>query len=37
MSSLKLDNLLVIGNTSANFPIQTDYKKLHYMEIYIIF
>ena len=26
-SSLKLDNLLVIGNTSTNFPSQTDYKK----------
>ena len=27
MSSLKLDNLLVVGNTSTNFPNQTDYKK----------
>ena len=27
MSSLKLDNLVVVGNTSTNFPIQTDYKK----------
>ena len=27
MSSLKLDNLLVNGNTSTNFPNQTDYKK----------
>ena len=27
MSSLKLDNLLVIGNTTTNFPGQTDYKK----------
>ena len=27
MSSLKLDNLLVIGNTSTNFPSQNDYKK----------
>ena len=28
MSSLKLNNLLVIGNTSTNFPSQTDYKKV---------
>ena len=27
MNSLNLDNLLVIGNTSTNFPSQTDYKK----------
>ena len=27
MSSLKLDNLLNIGNTSTNFPNQTDYTK----------
>ena len=27
MSSLNLNNLLVIGNTSTNFPSQTDYKK----------
>ena len=27
MSSLKLDNLLNIGNTSNNFPNQTDYEK----------
>ena len=27
MSSLKLDNLLNIENTSTNFPNQTDYKK----------
>ena len=27
MSSLNLKNLLVIGNTSTNFPNQTDYKK----------
>ena len=27
MSRLNLNNLLVIGNTSTNFPSQTDYKK----------
>ena len=27
MSSFNLDNLLVIGNTSTNFPSQTDHKK----------
>ena len=27
MSSLKLDNLLIVGNKSTNFPNQTDYKK----------
>ena len=38
MSSLKLDNSLVIGNTSTNCPNQTDYKKgaLH-GDIYMIF
>ena len=30
MSNLNLKNPLVIGNTSANFPIQTDYKKSRY-------
>ena len=28
MSSLTLKNLLVFGNTSTNFPNQTDYKKV---------
>ena len=27
MSSLKSDNLLVVGNTSTNCSYQTDYKK----------
>ena len=27
MNSLNLKNPLVIGNKSANFPIQIDYKK----------
>ena len=27
MSSLNLSNPLIIGNTSDNFPSQTDYKK----------
>ena len=37
MSSLELDNLLVIGNTSINFLNQTNYKKgaLH-GDIYVI-
>ena len=37
MSSLKLDNLLVVGNTSTNFPNQTDCQKEHHMERYMIF
>ena len=27
MSSLKSDNMLVVGNTTPNFPNQTDYEK----------
>ena len=27
MSSLNLSNPLIVGNTSTNFPNQTDYKK----------
>ena len=27
MSSLNLSNPLIIGNTSTNFPNQTEYKK----------
>ena len=36
MANLNLSNPLIIGNTTNNFPNQTDIKKQNYMEKFLV-